>query len=116
MRIIILVLCLCLISNSAYSQTETPTEPPPVFDKKFWTVVGTLISSSIILTEMSVRRNQNDRADNRLKIYTAHGISDLLIIVATANLKSDNKKWWWVPAIATSSVNGGFAVSYSKSF
>lgn len=115
MRTAVLVLCLLLVSKSTYSQTES-TKEPPVFDKKFWTAASILIGSSIILTEASVHRNQSGRFDTRLKIYTAHGISDFLIFAVSANLKSDGKKWWWIAPIAASAVNGGFAIKYSKSF
>lgn len=115
MRTGIFILCLSLISSLAYGQRPTPKEPP-VFDKKLWTVTGILVGSSIALTETSVRRSANDRSDKRVKIYIAHGISDFLIFGVTANLKSDNKKWWWVGSIATSALYGGVAIKYNKSF
>jgi hypothetical protein len=111
----VLVVCFLLVSASAYSQTQIPVEPP-VFDKKLWTVTSVLIGSSILTAELTARENQNYQPERRLKIYTVAGISDFLIIAMSANLKSDGKKWWWVPAIATSVVNGGFAVKYRKSF
>lgn len=115
MKIVMLALCFLMISSSVYSQTWTPIEPP-VFDKKFWTVTGILISSDIIIAETAVHKDINNRLDKRVKIYTAYGILNLLTLTVSANLKSDTKKWWWIPAVATSAVNCGFAVKYSKSF
>ncbi len=115
MRIAVLVLCLFLVSASAHSQTSAPTEPP-VFDKKLWTVTGILVGSSILMTEFAVHEDLKNQSERRLKIYTVAAISDFLVFAQSANLKSDGKKWWWVPPIAVSAVTGGFAIKYSKSF
>lgn len=116
MRTITLVLCLFLISaGSAYSQTSTQKEPP-VFDKKFWTVQGALIGSSILVTECAVYGDKGNLTERRLGIYTAAGISNLLVFILSANQKSVDKKWWWVAPITISAINSGFAIQYSKSF
>ena len=115
MRTAMLVFSLCLVPVSAFSQNRTSTELP-VFDKKFWTVTGTLVGSSIIMTELAVHEDKKNRPERRLKIYTAAGISDFLVFAMSANSKSDGRKWWWIPPIAVSAVKSGFAIKYSKSF
>lgn len=118
-KVIPILLFILLSAIPVYGQInqmpQAPTESP-VFDKKFWTVVGALIGSEIVLTEAAVYKDQNNQSSRRMEMYTAYGISDFFILAASANLKSDGKRWWWVLPIVASSVNGGIAVRCVRNF
>jgi len=118
-KTILILLFILLSAVPVHCQTNPAPQAPtksPVFDKKFWTAVGTLIGSNIISTETAVYKDQGNQSSRRMEMYTAYGISDFFILAASANLKSDGKKWWWVLPIAASTINGGMAVRYVRNF
>lgn len=118
-KIILIFLFVLLSAVPVHCQTNSAPQAPtrsPVFDKKFWVATGVLIGSNIVLTETAVYKDQSNQSSRRMEMYTAYGISNFFILAASANLKSDGKKWWWVLPIAASIVNDGIAIQYVRNF